>query len=126
MVFTYSVATDRGQVRLLIFDTDTVTVANQLFQDDEIDAFLSMEGSVKTAAALALETIAVQEVLIQKVVRNMDLQTDGARVAEQLLKRAAVLREQDATNPDGDDFDWAEMVTDQFSYRQRIWNEALS
>lgn len=126
MAFTYDPTTDAGRVRLLIFDTDTVTAANQIFSDAEIDAFLDMEDtSVRRAAALALETIATQEVLIQKVVRNMDLQTDGARVSAELRARAKSLREQEEQGLEDGGFDWAESIYDVFTYRDRIIKEAL-
>lgn len=58
MAFTYSPDTPRGRVRLLIFDTDEVTVANQIFTDAEIDAFLALENQeVYAAAAMACRSI---------------------------------------------------------------------
>lgn len=55
MAFTYDVNTDRGRVRLLIADTDSTSV---LFQDDEIDAFLTLgESNVFLAAAMAIESL---------------------------------------------------------------------
>jgi hypothetical protein len=87
---------DRNLVRLLINDrpgdsTDPLWV----FSNDEIDAFLTMEGaSVKLAAALALETIANDEALTSKVIRSQDLSTDGAAVAAGLRESAARLRQQ--------------------------------
>jgi len=53
MACTYDIDTDRGKVRLLIGDTALVDCN---FTDDEIDAFLTMAGSViYLAAAYALE-----------------------------------------------------------------------
>ncbi|GAA2860094.1 hypothetical protein [Nonomuraea rubra] len=89
MAIDYS--TDRGRIRLLIPDTDE---DNLLLIDPQIDAFLSMEGSVKLAAAAALDVIASSEVLVSKVIRTQDLQTDGAKVAAELRARAAGLRQQ--------------------------------
>jgi hypothetical protein len=63
MAIDYS--TDVGRVRLLIPDTD---VDNLLLIDPQIDALLSMEGSV--------------------------LSTDGTKVAAELRARAAALRQQ--------------------------------
>ncbi len=92
MVATYDVTTDAGKVRLKIGDTDT---SNPLFQDAEIDAFLSMEGSdLYRASAAALEAIASNQVMVLKVIRIMDLQTDGAAVARELRQQAASLRQQ--------------------------------
>lgn len=84
-------ATDVGKVRLLIPDTDEEST---LLIDPQIDALLSMEGSVKLAAAAALEIVASSEALIGKVITTQDLSTDGTKVAAELRARAASLRKQ--------------------------------
>lgn len=126
MAFTFDVATARGQVRLLIPDR---AAADPLFQDDEIDALLTLEGSsVRLAAALGLETLASDNAQTLKVIRLLDLTTDGAKTSDALLKRAERLRSQAAEAEmaeDGGLFDVAEMVTNQFAWRERIYNEAL-
>jgi len=123
MAFTYNVATDAGKVRLMIPDN---VVARYIFEDDEIDAFLTIEGSViKKAAALGLETLASNDALVLKVIRLLDLTTDGAKVSDALLKRAAKLREQAEDDDTGAAFDWAELVYDDFGARERIIGEAL-
>jgi hypothetical protein len=123
VAFTYDPTTDRGKVRLLIGDTDEATADNQLFQDNEIDTFLSMEGStVRLAAALALETMASSEAFITKRIRLLDLTTDGPAVAAELRKRAESLRSQE--DEDGE-FDYAEWVLDAGTLDERIHNEAL-
>jgi len=83
--------TDVGKTRLLIPDTDE---ANLLLDDDQIGAFLALEGSVKLAAAQALDTIASSEAMVSKVIRTQDVSTDGAKVAAELRARAAELRRQ--------------------------------
>lgn len=89
--------TDIGMVRLLATDRDEVA---PLFTDADITAMIALEhGRIRRAAAQALDTIASSEVLISKVIRTLDLQTDGAKVAAELRARARGLREQD----DGDD-----------------------
>lgn len=123
MAFTYDPTTSRGQVRLIIGDTDTDTVANQLFTDAEVDAFLSMEDDVvKLAAAQALETIASRQALLQKKVKIGDLSTDGPAVAKALREHAAQLR----ASADGEvAFDYAELNVNGFSAREILRNEAL-
>lgn len=126
MPFTYDVNTNRGKVRLLITDTDA---ANVIFQDNEIDAFLSMMGSnVLRAAALALFTIASKEALLLKVIKLLELQTDGAKLADSLRALAKEYQEKadlaEAGEPGGA-FDYAEMVVDPFTYRERLDKEAL-
>lgn len=126
MAFTYDVTTERGKVRLLLSDTNS---SNVIFQDDEIDAFLGLEGdNIKRAAATGKEAIAVNQVLLLKVIRLLDLQTDGASVARELRMQAKELRDQakeEEANEDGGGFDWAEIVVDEFSARERLWNQRL-
>lgn len=126
MAFTFDVATSLGQVRLLIPDRD---VSDPCFQDDELNAFLSLESAnVRRATALALETIASDMAMTLKVIRLLDLTTDGAKTSDALLKRAATLRAQaDAADlaVEGAAFDIAEMVPNSFAWRERVYNEAL-
>lgn len=127
MTFTLDLSQDRGKVRLLIPDRDSV---NPLFQDDEIDAFLGIEDDEpKLAAALALEVCASDNTLVLKVIRLLDLSTDGPAVAGALMKRADALRQQVADEVVLDELDsqWdiAEMVTNNFSARERIEDEFL-
>ncbi|MCK9602379.1 MAG: hypothetical protein M0R06_25260 [Sphaerochaeta sp.] len=122
MAFTYDVTTDRGKVRMLITDVEST---DPCFDDDEIDAFLSMADSgVLLAAAMALETIASNEVLVLKVIKLLDLTTDGAKVSDALLKRAQLLRDQAAS--EAETFDIAEWASlNAFNFEQHVWNEAL-
>jgi hypothetical protein len=81
-----------GAVRLLLNDVDE---ASPVFTDEEITAFLALEGGiVKLAAAQAIDTNADNEALASKVLRTQDLSTDGAKIADALHKRAELLREQ--------------------------------
>src|SRR5690554_1779198 len=93
---------------------DRRTDGNHLFEDDEIAAFLSLEGGdVRRATALALETAASNEALVSKVIWLMDLKTDGAKVSDALLKRAAQLREQaEDADDDASGVDYAEWAVD--------------
>jgi hypothetical protein len=126
VTFTYERGTDLYRVRRTIPDR---VQAEAIFDDDEIESFIEDEGDWRRATALALETIAADEALVQKVMQTQEgLRTDGAKTADALLKRAAMLRDQavDAEAVDeGGMFDVAEMVTGPFSYRERIHNEAL-
>lgn len=115
MVFSYDLTNDIGRVRLLVPDRVT---PEHVFEDEELTGFLTLEGDVRSAAAAALETIASDQAMTLKVMRLLDLQTDGAKVSDALLKRAAVLREQ--ADADADSFDWAEMVVTDFALRERI------
>lgn len=123
MAFTYDLTTERGQVRLLITDTDQ---DNPIFQDNEIDFFLNntaVDGNdVNLAGAKAFETIAASEVLVQKKIKLLDLTTDGPAVAKALRESAALLREQ--SDSEGD-IDFIEQNFNVFSARQIILNDAL-
>lgn len=91
MATTYDPTKPRGQVRLLLNDVS----APWIFSDAEIDAFLTMEGqSVKRAAAQAIDTNATNEALASKVIKDHQLSTDGAKVADAMCKHATALREQ--------------------------------
>lgn len=126
MAFTYDVTTSRGLVRLLLSDTNS---SNVIFQDDEIDAFLTIEGdNIKRAAATGKEAIAINQALLLKVIKLLDLQTDGSAVARELRMQAKELRDQakeEEANEEGGGFDYAEIVTNTFSARERIWNQRL-
>ena len=124
-MFTYDLSTSIGQVRLLATDSDA---NNILFQDDEIDVFLSLEGAnVRRAAALALETTARQEALLLKKIESLDLKTDGPALAKELREQAKVLRAQaeEVDAGEGGLFDVAELVYDPFSARERLFNQRL-
>lgn len=123
MGFTYDLSTDIGKVRLLIPD---VRQSEHVFEDDEVTAFLTLEDNdVRKAAALALETIASDNVLVLKVIKLVDLQTDGARVAQALRARATALRAKSAELADEAEvpLDWSEMVLTDFQWREQTWYE---
>lgn len=84
--------TPEGMVRLLLNDVDE---SRLVFTYQDIAAFLAMEGgSVKRAAAQAIETNADNELLASKVLTDHQISTNGAAVADSLRKRAASLRAQ--------------------------------
>jgi hypothetical protein len=109
MAFTYDVATDRGKVRLLVSDVDAATA---VFTDDEIDGFLALEGgSVKLAAAQAIDANATNEALASKVIKDHQLATDGAKVADAMRKHAQSLRDQVAGYDDAGVFEVVDFTT---------------
>lgn len=95
-VFPPNLTTDVGLVRVLIPDLSTAddTVnTNYLFSDDELEALVGLySGSVRRAAAAALDALAVNEALTYRYLRTDDLAVDGSKGAEVLRKRAAGLR----------------------------------
>ncbi|MEE9451094.1 MAG: hypothetical protein V3V72_13675 [Ignavibacteriaceae bacterium] len=124
MAFTYDPSTEAGKVRLLITDTDH---DNEIFSDSEVSTFLSLtavDGSndINLAAAMALETIAASEALVQKKIKLLDLTTDGPAVATSLRAAAKILREQS----DNESYiDWSEISLNDFAARDIILNDAL-
>jgi hypothetical protein len=107
-------------VRLLCRDA---TTPGELFSDDEIDVFLALcDSEVLPAAAMALENVAANEVLVQKRIKLLDLQTDGPAEAAQLRALAASLRAQYEA---AGGFDFAGMVLDQATFLEQIYGQAL-
>jgi hypothetical protein len=125
MAIEYDVTTNAGQVRLLIGDT---VDSGHLFEDAEIAAFLSLNGdNVRLAAAQALEAIAANQVMVLKVIRRLDLSTDGAAVARELRQQASSLRDQAESGIDDPEglFGIAELGVDIFGRREILANRAL-
>ncbi len=122
--FSYDLTTTVGKIRLQIPDNNS---ASYVFEDQELSALYAIEdSSLKRAVALALETIASNEAMVLKVIKVLDLQTDGAKTSDALLKRAALLRSQAAEQDDIDaaGFDWAEQVNTSFQARERYLKQA--
>lgn len=82
---------DIDTIRLIIADTGEGE--DQLLSDAQLQSFLDLSGgSVRLAAASALEAIAVSEVLVSKKIRTQDLSTDGPAVVSALLELAKTQR----------------------------------
>ena len=115
-----------GQVRVLIPDLrkleDLRDLRNEpryLFTDDEILAFLAVNGgNVKRAAADACDAIGMDKALQLLVLKTDDKQTDGAKLLDAIVKRAKTLRQQakedeennlsfDVVYPSFEPVDWA-------------------
>jgi hypothetical protein len=126
MTITYDPSTPSGLCRLLIPDTD---LTYPIFQDAEITAFMGIEFNViKRAAALALEVIAANRAMVLQVISTNGLSTNGATLAAAIINRAKALREQahiEEGYVEGGSFDYAEQVTGQFAYRERMWDEIM-
>lgn len=117
-------SSDVAKVRLLIGDIDDT---DRIFGDGAIQAFIDMAlgSNLKRAAAQALLTIAVNEVLVQKRIKLLDLSTDGPAEAEALRALAKELMAQaDVEEVDGA-FDWAEMVNTTAQYDELLLKERL-
>jgi hypothetical protein len=118
-MFTFDVSTDIGKVRMLCDDTaDT----GHIFEDEEISATLSLESDPRLAAAYCLELKAAQYVRVQGQIKLLDFETNGPSLAKAMQALAKSLRDR-ADETAG--FDWAEMVTNSFTERQRIYKQFL-
>lgn len=96
MVFTYDPTTVLGKTRL--YAQDTVT-ANAIFTDEELNAFLTINGNnVFLAAADALDIIAANQAYVLKVISNNGLSTNGPAVAASLRETAKTWREKALSN----------------------------
>lgn len=90
MSFTYGpcIDNDRDAVRLTILDTD---VNNPLFQDEELDYFLTQETTVISAAIVAAESLIAKFTRLgNQRVGNVSI--DYSKVAEQYKTLAETLR----------------------------------
>lgn len=118
-------ASAKDAVRFLIADTD---VDNQLLRDAEITwALAEHDQNVRRAAADCLDVVATDQAMVAKVMKVLDITTDGAKLAEALRKQATALRAQADATEQADDagFEVAEMVVDSFTFRERLDKEAL-
>ena len=123
--FTLDPTTDIGMIRTIIQDKD---VELALFSDAEINALLALNGSdVRLASAAALDIMASNQAMVLKVIRLLDISTDGAAVARALREHANRLRTDvaETDSVEGGLFDYAEMVTNAFTARERLRNQIL-
>lgn len=106
-----------------------ITYRHTLLSDASLADLIALEGgNDKLAAAAALDIIASSEALISKKIELLDLKTDGPAVANALRAHAKSLRDQVAAGVGIDaagEFDWAELVVDEFSARERLVSQAI-
>ena len=127
MAFSYNLTTDCGKVRLLIRDHDEDYV---YYSDEEIECFLTLAAEldgdpVYNASAEALESWASNQVMILKVVEQLDTRVDGAAVSREMRQRAALLRTRAVSLSDDAGFEVAEMAIGHFSWVEQVTNEAI-
>jgi len=106
MAHTYDITNNIGKVRLLIGDTDIIPTTDAQFNDEEIQAFLTLgNSSLLLAASYALEAWAATVTGDMKTERIGDYSygKDEAKAKTDLAKK---YREEDSKNPY---FTWAEM-----------------
>lgn len=145
MSFTYSFtdAPVLSRVRLLTADTNP---DKPLFDDDEVNAALTMESSqnlyvsgmatlggaapippvqvysVYRAAALLLDALASNKSKLAAIAELLDVHVSAEKAAQELRNTAKEYR---AVEQNNGSFAIAELVYDQFSARERIRNQLL-
>ena len=121
MSFTYDLTTARGKTRLKIRDTDTADVTRQIFQDDEIDFFLTEAASdLNLAAAGALDAVAANAALLAKMEKIGDYSINSTAMAGAVMKIAAHYRSLSEQTPA---FGYAEQTLSVFSWNEIVINE---
>jgi len=126
----YTIDNDTGVISFTAVPTlnanVVVTYKWSILSDASLQVMLDLvNANVLLGAAMALDTIASSETLIQKVITLLDLTTDGSKVAASLRAHALELRDQNAQglatgSADDVPFDWAEQVFDQATFRERL------
>jgi hypothetical protein len=125
MTYTYIPTNNIGRMRRTIPDR---VEADAIWTDEELQSFLDdCANNWRRATALALETMASDNLLVLKVIRIQNIETNTDRLMSALLARAKRLRE-DASDEDSLDdgaFDVAEIIVNDHQYRERIYGQAL-
>ena len=81
MAFTYDLSTDRGKLRLRISDTSSTAY---VFEDAELDVFLSDGGSVKGGAVEAYQSLLANAALRTKYFQLQGVSYDDRHQADHL------------------------------------------
>ena len=120
MAFTYDTTTDRGVVRLYIGDTD---FKNPIFQDAEIDVFISKTDNIDIASGLAILAIASSKARLAIVKKAGNYSEDLKSLAKELREQAKEFFSRGSSQDIWDDFQEIDWNT--FSHEERIENKAL-
>lgn len=112
MTATYDLETNVGKLRLLLQDTDTDDV---IFQDEELQVFLSQKGNdLYLAASTVMLALANDKARLAKRKRASKYEHDLTKLANECREQAKVFREE-AENIPADDY--AEMGITAFQRR---------
>lgn len=119
MAATYDLDTDIGKIRLFIGDTDVEPASDAIFTDEELQVFLVIEGSVRSAAAAALEAAASDSSRTAKLLRTLNFQKDTRQATAAMLQTAQRLRDTDVQ------YGFAEQSITDFAVADLTLNKAL-
>ena len=119
MVATYDLDTEIGKMRLMITDTD---IDNPMFQDEEIQQFLSMTNNLYEAASLGWGNIAGSKSLLAKKKTTSKYSHDLTLLAKACREQSDYFKKLDEDAPA---FGYAEMNVTDFAERDIIINEIL-
>lgn len=101
MAFTFEPTSTDPSIKLIsrvrnhLSDVAVDDPESQLLQDERIQTFLNdYDQDVRLAAAAALRAIASDQALLLKVIKTLELETDGSKVSASLLAHAKALRDE--------------------------------
>lgn len=126
MAFTVDYTTNLGKVRAVIRDVDA---SKPILSDEEIQPFLDLTNDTPIlAAAMVLDTIASRQALVLKVQKTLELELDGAKVADALRKHAETLRKQYETMMLEDEagFDFAQVLDTDFAKEEYLLKKLIA
>ncbi len=126
MTFTFDRTAAIGQTRVLM--PGEGVEATSVFEDEDIQVFLDLNGSiVLLAAAQGLERIASDQLLLLKKVKVESIEVDGRTVSDGFLALALRYRGVHETGgaTQDDDIQIAELVYDELTFGEQLWNDWL-
>jgi hypothetical protein len=130
----YTIDEDLGLITFVTAPGDgelvEISAKTTLLSDDEITDLMGMysdsDNAVKLAAADCLDIIASSEAMIQKRIKNLELETDGPAVAKSLRDHANTIRKTLADPMMQESgFDVIEMVYDTPGYVEKVQKDLL-
>ena len=118
-----------GQVRALIPDVeplddpaDLSAEPSYIFSDAMIQSYLVLaRDNVFRAAAIACNTLATSEALILKVLKSDDRQTDGAKLADSIGRRADWLLKEAEAEDAADLYEGFDIILPVFEPDESEW-----
>lgn len=118
-VLSFDTAPDAGNI--------TVSYKHVLLSDEDIQVYIDANPTeVKLAAADALDAMAVNQALILKKIKLLDLETDGPALAKELRAAAKNLRDQVFSDEFVEsDFDIAEQINDFPGLREKVIKDRM-